>query len=76
MTNKNNLCLCNRCLILLHDENPSSESYDFSDDDLKSLNIKDQAKAKDGHVMCPICEDDGALFDVTYPEQLGIFLEK
>ena len=65
MMNSNNLCLCNRCCIVMHDENPSNESYNFSDDDLKSLDIKDQVRAEDGHVMCPVCEDDGALFDVT-----------
>jgi len=75
MTIKNNLCLCNRCWVVMHDENPCEESYDFSDDDLKSLEIEDQARDNDGCVVCPICEDDGTLFDITSMEQLQQFLK-
>ena len=64
------ICLCNRCCVLMHDENPSEESYDFIDEDLDELDIEDQLRATDGHVICPVCEEDSALFDVVSKEQL------
>jgi len=64
------ICFCNRCHVLMDDENPSEESFDFIDEDLHVLDIKDQLRASDGHVICPVCEEDSALFDVTSKEQL------
>ena len=73
------ICLCNRCYTLMEDENPSEESFDFVDEDLDDLDIKDQLRASEGYVVCPICEEDSALFDIVSKEQLDsikIILEK
>ena len=70
MKNTQNICFCNRCHVLMDDENPSEESFDFTDEDLVGLDIKDQLRASEGYVVCPVCEEDSALFDVTSKEQL------
>jgi len=54
----------------MDDENPSEESYDFIDEDLDVLDIKEQLRATDGHVICPECKEDSWLFDITSKEQL------
>lgn len=67
---KANLCKCNKCDIVLIDQNPQNNAPEFE--------IPGQAQGmqfidnKDGVFWaCPVCEDDGSLIDITEPTQLN-----
>lgn len=65
---KANLCKCNKCNIVLIDQNPQINAPEFE--------IPEQAQEmqfmdKDGGFWaCPVCEDDGNLMDITELQQL------
>ena len=61
---------CNNCWSLIHDDNPSEESFDFTEKQLEGFIIENPDFSK-GYMCCPACETDDYLCDLTSIEELN-----
>lgn len=57
-----NLCQCNKCNVILIDQNPKSgaKEHELTGDEQEMQYVHDDAG---GYWVCPVCGDDGNLQD-------------
>lgn len=73
------LAYCNLCDQLMWDDNPQTgdvdddeKSIDLDETDYDCSGIPNQKHHDEGHVVCPVCETDENLTDVTERKARGL----